>query len=214
MDDETYNELVDHLPDVGLRALAHMRQWNPAQLDALEDPERYFTMIANQVTSALDAARAAAEQAAPTELSGREREGWINMAVFTAQSEVESELVYCAPEGVDPYEDEWDEDDEDDRERHRRWNRDIRIDEEYEAWCDVFDAEIDLEDHHDTIRQWPAHIPIPNQYFEETVALESRLQQLVAEHDAAYPDFPPYKLGFPGPGDASEKSSEKSSDSS
>ena len=199
VNDDTYEELGDHLPDAGLRALAHMRMWNPAQLDALEDPESYFTMIANQVDSTLKAARATAERAVPPELTGQAREGWINMAVFNAQSEVESELIYCAPEGVDPDEDEWDDDDPDDRERHRRWDWDVRSREEMQAWEDVFEVECELEDRRDTIREWPAGAPIPNEYLEETVALEDWLHQKVAEHDAKYPDFEPYKLGFPGP---------------
>jgi len=208
MDDETYDELVDHLPDTALRALTHMRTWNPAQLDALENPEQHFLAIDTMVANAVNAARSAAERAVPPDLTDKQREGWINMAVFNAKSQIEAELVYLSPEGVDPYEDEWDDNDEEDRERHRRWEQGIRMNDEIAAWNEVCEIEADLDERRKSILKWPQDVPLPQEYLDETKELEEVLHAMVARHDTDYPDFPKYVLGFPAPKHSSEKSAD------
>jgi hypothetical protein len=75
----------------------------PSRVDALDDPDRFFTEMGLQVQTEVDTIYTAMTKVVPADVAPEKVEGWKNMARKMAEEKVLAEIVYLEP---DPSEDE------------------------------------------------------------------------------------------------------------
>lgn len=77
----------------GVQAMRHWQKTDPDRYQAIEDPEEFFTALGEQVQEEIQVRAAALAGPDQPGESHLERSGRLNMARFTAESEVLRELV-------------------------------------------------------------------------------------------------------------------------
>ncbi len=82
----------------GQLALAHWMQWLPARFSEIEDTDRFFTVMGQQIQSEVDTIYSAMTAEVPANVAPEKVEGWKNMARKMAEEKILAEVAYLPPE--------------------------------------------------------------------------------------------------------------------
>lgn len=87
----------------GHLAERYWTDWLPSRVEDMDDPNRFFTEMGEQIKTEVDSIYMAMTKVVPADLPADQVEGWRNMARKMAEEKVLAETVYLEP---DPSEDE------------------------------------------------------------------------------------------------------------
>ncbi len=82
----------------GQLAQTHWMQWLPTRFAEIEDTDRFFTAMGQQIQSEVDTIYSAMTAEAPTNMAADQAEGWKNMARKMAEEKILAEVAYLPPE--------------------------------------------------------------------------------------------------------------------
>ncbi|MGH9121970.1 MAG: hypothetical protein ACRDYC_08490, partial [Acidimicrobiales bacterium] len=94
----------------GLLAKRHMQEYLPAQYATIEDPDRYFAELGEEISNQVAEVASALEGPSPADEDYMATVGRLRMARLMAEEKVLAEMAFLPPEpGSDPEEPETDE---------------------------------------------------------------------------------------------------------
>ena len=82
----------------GQLAQTHWMQWLPARFCEIEDTDRFFTVMGQQIQIEVDTIYSAMTAQVPADLAADQIEGWKNMARTMAEEKILNEVAYLPPE--------------------------------------------------------------------------------------------------------------------
>jgi len=82
----------------GQLARTYWMQWLPAQYAAIEDTDRFFTVMGQQIRTEVDAMYEEMTAEIPATVPPSDIEGWKNMARKMAEEKILAEVAYWPPE--------------------------------------------------------------------------------------------------------------------
>ena len=82
----------------GQLAQSHWMQWLPARFAEIEDTDRFFTVMGQQIQSEVDTIYSAMTAEVPAKVTPDQVEGWKNMARKMAEEKILAEVAYLPPE--------------------------------------------------------------------------------------------------------------------
>ena len=82
----------------GQLAQTHWMQWLPTRFAEIEDTDRFFTVMGQQIQSEVDTIYSAMTSEIPPNVAADQVEGWKNMARKMAEEKALAEIVYLEPD--------------------------------------------------------------------------------------------------------------------
>ena len=82
----------------GQLAQTHWMQWLPTRYSEIEDTDRFFTVMGQQIQSEVDTIYSAMTSEVPANVMPDQVEGWKNMARKMAEEKILAEVAYLPPE--------------------------------------------------------------------------------------------------------------------